>query len=223
VRTQLKDLITNYELSSREMPYARNSGHASLHLTPRLNTIYEESSSRYINHLVGWMLQDVAQHYSSEYLRRGDTNMSTIHVPVGFSWVTASLLSVATLLQWQGLSVCGARKKAHISYPLAYADKAEQEASKEAMIFNCMQRAHQNTLENAPVVVLTTVISGLRYPIPAAAGCGLWVLSRFVYTVRYGAGDPKKRMLPVRIGFLVQIALSALSGKVVYDLIKAGI
>lgn len=37
-----------------------------------------------------------------------------------------------------------------------------------------------------------TVISGLRYPIPAAAVCGLWALSRFVYTVRYGAGDPKK-------------------------------
>ena len=37
-----------------------------------------------------------------------------------------------------------------------------------------------------------TVISGLRHPIPAAAACGLWTLSRFVYTVRYGAGDPKK-------------------------------
>lgn len=69
-----------------------------------------------------------------------------------------------------------------------------------------------------------TVISGLRYPIPAAAACGLWALSRFVYTVRYGAGDPMKvcfvldvalanksklllpiqRILPVRIGFLLQ-------------------
>jgi hypothetical protein len=37
-----------------------------------------------------------------------------------------------------------------------------------------------------------TVVSGLRHPIPAAAACGLWTLSRFIYTVRYGAGDPKK-------------------------------
>jgi hypothetical protein len=58
-----------------------------------------------------------------------------------------------------------------MAYDPAYADKAEQEASKEAMIFNCTQSkelifscvlplmifagAHQNTLENAPVVVLT--------------------------------------------------------------------
>jgi glutathione S-transferase len=47
-----------------------------------------------------------------------------------------------------------------------------------------------------------TVISGLRYPLPAAAVCGLWTLSRFIYTVRYGAGDPKK------VCFILNVALA---------------
>ncbi|KAI0003789.1 hypothetical protein BJV74DRAFT_486929 [Russula compacta] len=149
--------------------------------------------------------------------------MSTIHVPVGFSWVAASLLSVATLLQWQTMSVGGARKKARIPYPQPYADKAEQESSKEAMVFNCTQRAHQNTLEQAPIIVVTTLISALRYPIPAAAACGLWSLVRMIYTKRYGTGDPQKRVAAVRFSFLLQLGLSALTGKVVFDLIKAGV
>lgn len=37
-----------------------------------------------------------------------------------------------------------------------------------------------------------TLISGLRYPIPAAAACGLWSLTRIIYTKRYGTGDPQK-------------------------------
>ncbi|KAI0294982.1 hypothetical protein BC826DRAFT_909579, partial [Russula brevipes] len=110
-------------------------------------------------------------------------------------WIAPSLLSVAALLQWQTIAVGGARKRARIPYPQAYADKAEQEASKEAMIFNCMQRAHQNTLENVPVVVLATLVSGIRYPISAAAACGLWSFARLIYTVRYGTGDPRKVIL----------------------------
>ncbi|KAH9964219.1 hypothetical protein BC827DRAFT_57497 [Russula dissimulans] len=118
--------------------------------------------------------------------------MSTIYVPVGFAWIAASVLSVAAVLQWQTTVVGGARKRARIPYPQAYADKTEQEASKEAMVFNCAQRAHQNTLENVPVIVLTTLIGGLHYPIPAAAGCALWSLARIIYTVRYTTGEPRK-------------------------------
>jgi hypothetical protein len=35
-----------------------------------------------------------------------------------------------------------------------YAEKAVQDASKAALIFNCTQRAHQNTLENLPLAIL---------------------------------------------------------------------
>jgi len=140
-----------------------------------------------------------------------------------FSYVVASLLSLTTLLQWQAIGVGKARGKARIAYPQAYADKAEQESSMEAKVFNCKQRAHQNTLENVPVVAVTTLISSLYYPLPAAAACGLWTSSRYMYTLGYGSGEPKKRAFPVRLSFILQISLSVLSGKVVFDLIKAGV
>ncbi|KAH9995997.1 hypothetical protein BJV77DRAFT_187579 [Russula vinacea] len=130
--------------------------------------------------------------------------MSTIYVPTGFSWVAASLVSVATILQWQAMYVGNARKKASIPYPQAYAEKAEQESAIEAKVFNCTQRAHQNTLENAPVIVLTTLITGLHYPIAAAAGCGFWSFTRILYMLRYGTGEPKKRGLPIRLSFITQ-------------------
>ncbi|KAI0308310.1 hypothetical protein B0F90DRAFT_1813589 [Multifurca ochricompacta] len=118
--------------------------------------------------------------------------MSTILVPAGFSWITLSLVSVATLLQWQALAVGKARRKAGVTYPRPYADKAEQEASNDALIFNCLQRAHQNTLENIPVIVITTLIGALRYPVSAALACGLWSFARVVYTKGYASGDPKR-------------------------------
>jgi glutathione S-transferase len=37
-----------------------------------------------------------------------------------------------------------------------------------------------------------TLIGGLRYPIPAAVACGLWSLTRILYTIRYGTGEPNK-------------------------------
>ncbi|KAI0294981.1 hypothetical protein BC826DRAFT_1009767 [Russula brevipes] len=149
--------------------------------------------------------------------------MPTIFVPVGFSWVAGSLLSVAILLQWQGLVVGGARGRARIPYPRMYAEKAEQESSKDALIFNCTQRAHQNTLERLPIIVLTTLISGVRFPALAATACGLWSLSRIVYTRGYGSGEPSKRNHPAHFGFLVETILSIVSGKVVFDLYKAGV
>jgi len=79
--------------------------------------------------------------------------------------------------------------------------------------------AHQNTLENVPVVVLTwvllssrtfrelitlvttyrTLIGGLHYPIPAAVVCGLWCFTRIFYTIRYGTGEPDKVFLLFKV------------------------
>ena len=94
-----------------------------------------------------------------------------------------------------------------------YAEKAESAASKEALIFNCKQRmssfiyqtlrigfsnllsrtgAHQNTLEWLPQMVASTLVVGAKYPCYAATLCGLWTVSRVVYTVGYGSGTPSK-------------------------------
>lgn len=44
---------------------------------------------------------------------------------------------------WQMFLVSKARKDSGIKYPQMYASKEEQEKSKEALKFNCVQRAHQ--------------------------------------------------------------------------------
>ncbi|GLB35951.1 putative MAPEG family protein [Lyophyllum shimeji] len=114
-------------------------------------------------------------------------------VPHGLQYVGASLLSTVFVLVGQNFTVSKWRKRAGIKYPQMYAEKAEVAASRDALIFNCAQRAHQNTLENIPIVYVTTVLTGLKYPILAATACGIWSVSRIAYTRGYLTGDPAKR------------------------------
>jgi glutathione S-transferase len=147
---------------------------------------------------------------------------STIIVPKGFAYTGAAVLSTAFVLLWQTSIVGGARKRAGIKYPQAYAEKAEAAASKEAFVFNCAQRAHQNTLEAIPFVLITTLITALKYPVPAAAACGLWSFSRIIYTLGYTTGEPKKRTRG-NVGFISLIGLLGGATYTVYGLLMAGI
>ena len=52
--------------------------------------------------------------------------------------------------------------------------------------------AHQNTLEDLPIIVANTLIGGVTHPVVAAALCGTWVFSRILYTIGYSTGDPAK-------------------------------
>ncbi|EIM92277.1 uncharacterized protein STEHIDRAFT_48148 [Stereum hirsutum FP-91666 SS1] len=118
--------------------------------------------------------------------------MSTITVPQGFGYVPPAALFLLGVLVWQTSRVGRSRGKAGIKYPQVYADAAQQAASKEAMVFNCAQRAHQNTLEALPIVLTTTAITALQYPIVAAGGLGVWAFSRIFYTLGYMTGQPEK-------------------------------
>lgn len=138
-------------------------------------------------------------------------NMSTtITLPEGFTYVGAALVSTCWVLVYQVAQVGRHRKRAGIAYPQLYAEKAEAQASKDAHLFNCAQRAHQNTLENLPVVYLTTLVAGIKYPIFAASACAIWSLSRIAYTRGYLTGDPKKRSsivsTPGTLALLAQLA-----------------
>ncbi|KNZ74146.1 Microsomal glutathione S-transferase 3 [Termitomyces sp. J132] len=116
----------------------------------------------------------------------------TVTVPDGLEYVAASLLSTVFVLVGHSINVSKWRKRSGIKYPQLYAEKAEVEASRDALIFNCAQRAHANTLENLPMIYATTLITAVKYPIVAAAACGAWSLSRIFYTRGYLSGDPKK-------------------------------
>ncbi|EIM92259.1 uncharacterized protein STEHIDRAFT_27701, partial [Stereum hirsutum FP-91666 SS1] len=107
-------------------------------------------------------------------------------------YVAASLLSTAVLMQWQAMKVADVRRKAGVEYPRMYADSEAEKDSLNARIFNCTQRAHQNTIENFPIILTTTLVTASKYPTIAAAACGAVSILRVVYTISYGSGDPEK-------------------------------
>lgn len=127
--------------------------------------------------------------------------MPNITVPDGYQYVCAALLSTTCVLAYQVFLVMKYRQRARIQYPQPYAEKSEAEANPEAKKFNCAQRAHHNTLENLPMIYIPTLITGLKYPLFAAAACTLWSLSRISYTHGYITGNPDKRLtLLYRVG-----------------------
>ncbi|KAJ7177908.1 hypothetical protein C8R46DRAFT_1075291 [Mycena filopes] len=124
---------------------------------------------------------------------------TTIVLPPGGSYVAGALLSTIFVLLYQTRNVGKYRALAKIQYPRAYADNEEMKANPNAVLFNCAQRAHQNTLENLPMLVIGTLIVSLKYPHAAAAALAVWSVARVGYTVGYTTGNPKKRTNAVSV------------------------
>ncbi|KAI0784937.1 membrane-associated proteins in eicosanoid and glutathione metabolism [Abortiporus biennis] len=117
----------------------------------------------------------------------------TLTLPEGYAYAGTAIMSTFWLTFWQTTRVGRARVKAGIKYPQAYAEVAEAAASPEAHKFNCAQRAHQNTLEFLPMIITSTAVAALKYPIVAASLCGAWVFFRVFYTIGYCSGEASKR------------------------------
>lgn len=117
------------------------------------------------------------------------------------------------MVQFLAIQVGRARRKYGVEYPTMYSDDIPQ--------FNCVQRAHQNTLENYPQFLVTLFIAGIEHPRAAAGLGGLWVLSRFSYAFGYYSGDPKKRMRG-SYGYIGSIGLMALTIRYGLRLLRTG-
>ncbi|KAJ4485907.1 hypothetical protein J3R30DRAFT_1419950 [Lentinula aciculospora] len=100
---------------------------------------------------------------------------SVIVIPQGFSYVAGALLSTVFLLAGQSHVVSNHRKAAGIKYPQPYAEQRE------------------NTLENLPIIYITTLVAALKFPKVAATACALWSFARMLYTKGYISGDPAQR------------------------------
>ncbi|XP_014843267.1 PREDICTED: microsomal glutathione S-transferase 3-like [Poecilia mexicana] len=107
-------------------------------------------------------------------------------VPSCYGYVILTYLYSWIMLGYLAVKVGGARKKYQVKYPAMYSDKDQ--------IFNCIQRAHQNTLEVYPQWLVFQTIAAFVYPLTASVLGAIWVTSRFFYAWGYYTGDPSKRM-----------------------------
>jgi glutathione S-transferase len=87
------------------------------------------------------------------------------------------------------------RRGAGVPYPHAYASAESiaaadtPELKKKKYLFNCAQRAHQNYLENMPMLLTSMLIGGARHP-RFATVCGIgWIAFRLRYWFGYMRED----------------------------------
>ena len=79
--------------------------------------------------------------------------------------------------------------EARFSYPKMYAEGF----SEHARNFNCVQRAHQHTLETYPQILAMSLVGGIGQPVTTALGGALWIYARHKWAGGYATGDPKNR------------------------------
>jgi len=109
-----------------------------------------------------------------------------ITLPAEYGYCVLVAVGSAFVLTWKAVQVGRARKKFNIPYPTMY--------SPDNNLFNCIQRAHQNTLENYPQFLFLLLVGGLEWPLVCAGAGAVYMASRIAYAQGYYTGDPKKRM-----------------------------
>ena len=121
-----------------------------------------------------------------------------------FGAAIAVVVAGSAAANWFGaVQVMKARKKYGVKYPTLYATGEGEDTH----MFNSAQRAHQNTLENLPIVNLMTIAGALTSPRLAALFGTTWVVGRFLYIHGYSTGGPSGRRLGGGISHLGDIPL----------------
>ncbi|VVA94180.1 unnamed protein product [Arabis nemorensis] len=120
-------------------------------------------------------------------------------LPKEYGYVVLVLVFYCFLNLWMGAQVGGARKRYNVPYPTLYAIESE---NKDAKLFNCVQRGHQNSLENMPMYFILMILGGMKHPCICTVLGLLYNVTRYFYFKGYSTGDPMKRLTIGKYGFL---------------------
>ncbi|KAJ3270713.1 Microsomal glutathione S-transferase 3 [Terramyces sp. JEL0728] len=133
-------------------------------------------------------------------------------------YVMLTLVATEFTLMHLGIKVSKARKLAGVPYPLMYAAKEEAEQDSKKHVFNCVQRAHQNTLELVPGFLIFLVLSGIEYPLVSSVSGVVYLAGRIAFAGGYSTGDPKKRSQGT-FGFIGMAAMLVCTGATIFKLL----
>jgi len=107
-------------------------------------------------------------------------------LPCGYGYVLLAGCGNMFVNMWMAINVGQARKKYEVKYPQMY-------HTEPSHVFNCIQRAHQNTCESNPIFYFLLLTSGLQYPRITAGAGAVYLASRIAFALGYYTGDPAKR------------------------------
>ncbi|KAF6259335.1 microsomal glutathione S-transferase 3-like protein [Scenedesmus sp. NREL 46B-D3] len=147
---------------------------------------------------------------------------AVVAIKPGFGYVLGTACaSYFVHHMYMSFKVVKARKQFGVEYPALYADNSNCSDEKSCQTFNCVQRAHQNSLENQPIFLALLTLSGLQYPVTAATFGGLYLAGRIGYVQGYSTGDPQKRVnYLTALGYVGIFGLVGTSIKFAADLLS---
>ncbi|XP_044506987.1 microsomal glutathione S-transferase 3 [Mangifera indica] len=128
----------------------------------------------------------------------------TQFLPKEYGYVAIVLVFYCFTNFWMSFRVGKARKQYKVPYPTMYATESE---NKDAKLFNCVQRGHQNSLELMPIFFLLMILGGISHPCICAALGSFYIVTRIFYFNGYATGDPQKRLTIGKYGFLALMGL----------------
>jgi len=114
--------------------------------------------------------------------------MASVEIHSEFGLVILTAVTSIFMLIYKSIKVGQARKLYDVPYPIMYS------TDEKGKVFNCYQRAHQNTLENYPQFLVLLIFGGLQHPVVASVSGMVWITARIMYARGYYTGDPSKRM-----------------------------
>ncbi|CAG5123533.1 unnamed protein product [Candidula unifasciata] len=111
--------------------------------------------------------------------------MAAITVTGEYGYIAFVVVGSWAMLNYLAFRVMQARKKYNVNYPKLYSETSHE--------FNCIQRAHQNTLEVYPQFLAFLFLGGLQFPKLSAAFGVIFIASRLVYAHGYYTFQPANR------------------------------